>query len=98
MNNVDCRLLEPDSSHPPGVVSALALAILAFSCHGKYVIDEAVINRFLRVEIKVAVSIPLDNLFGLPCSIDEDLVEALAQADNLVGLDDDVRRLTLRAA
>src|SRR5918912_1020459 len=61
-------------------------------------VDDAVVLRFLGRQDEVAIGVPADTLQGLSGVNGDQLIEKLAIADDLLGLDLDVDRLALGAA
>src|SRR5438132_12552948 len=64
----------------------------------EHLVDDSVLLALLRGHDEVAIGALLHLLDGLARVLGEDLVEQLAVAEDLLGLDLDVDRLTLRAA
>lgn len=63
-----------------------------------YLVDQAVFQRLLRCHEVIALGILLDGLQRLTGVLREDLVELLLGVQDVLGVDLDIGRLTLRAA
>jgi hypothetical protein len=62
----------------------------------QHFVDQAIVGGFVAGHEAVAVSILVDLFHRLAGALGEDLVQALAQVQDFLGLDFDVRSLALR--
>src|SRR5688572_33437061 len=63
----------------------------------QYLVDQTVLYRVFRAEEKIALGVAADDLDRLLGMAGEDLVLALAQGEDLLGVDLDVGRLAVAA-
>ena len=102
----------PEYGHAPGVetttgplgqglTTAVGMALAERMMNARYgddLVDHPVVTRFLGTHEEVALGVVLDAIGILTRALDEDVVELLADLDDLAGVDFDVRRLPLESA
>src|SRR3954451_20298588 len=76
---------------------AISLSVSEHLVLGDHPIDDAVLRRLFRAHEVIALGIAPDLVVFLPGVVGDDAVEALADVDDLLGVDLDVGGLTLEA-
>src|SRR3954447_25351175 len=105
MSFLTCRCDFPQKEHSSCSLESVGRAILLFPVLPKtrclvlrdHTVDYAVLGRLFGGHEVIALGIRANLLVRLPGVIGNDAIEALADVDDLLGVDLDVRRLTLEA-